>query len=57
MKGNIMNVYRLFWNDYTFEDIQGDSIEEAFLNVGYEIKDIQSLNRWFLISIGVSNDS
>lgn len=44
-----MHTYRLFWNDHTFEDIKGDSIEEAFFNAGYELKDIDSLVTWFFV--------
>jgi len=46
-----MNIYRLFWNDHTFEDIRGNSVEEAFLNAGYEIEDIVSLDRWFFLHV------
>jgi hypothetical protein len=44
-----MNIYRLFWNDHTFEDIQGNSIEEAFFNAGYGLIDINSLVTWVFV--------
>jgi len=47
----IMNIYRLFWNDGTFKDIQGNSIEEAFISSGYKIKDIKALVVWYILSI------
>ena len=44
-----MNKYRLYWIDKSYEDIQGNSIEDAFINAGYDEFDIQAVNFWYLI--------
>jgi len=44
-----MNTYRIFWNDYSFEDISGINLIDAMIQSGYDKSDFQSVNHWYLV--------